>query len=336
MGPLRHGLRRLTFDRFGAFGRRILRTDNASLPHLQNKVIYGRVESRNEDGFYTVDIGFKSPSMFHEKELRRGIGTRLKEEPLPANRRPARAVRAVPAEPDGGDGGERRRSRPRTARSEGAWREILQHYSTGTHVKGRVLNAVNGGYAVGIAGLVAFLPNQCVRPFRGSPEPPAGELLPFKILGVTESIKNVILVGPMTGGARRDARDGTAPWAGRGSNRGGHGKEKGARSNQGGKADERPAEGARDAGAFWKRKKHEARDAGASTWVKLSGAEEKSGGARGAAVREKDGRRVKKTTAPLERAAEDGRPMWGGRRESDGEGARGVMNDWNSYVHAVS
>ena len=318
MGPLRHGLRRLTFDRFGAFGRRILRTDNASLPHLQNKVIYGRVESRNEDGFYTVDIGFKSPSMFHEKELRRGIGTRLKEEPLPAiGDRLELYVRYLQnpmgeMEVSGAD-------RARTARSEGAWREILQHYRHGTHVKGRVLNAVNGGYAVGIAGLVAFLPNQCVRPFRGSPEPPAGELLPFKILGVTESIKNVILVGPMTGGARRDARDGTAPWAGRGSNRGGHGKEKGARSNQGGKADERPAEGARDAGAFWKRKKHEARDAGASTWVKLSGAEEKSGGARGAAVREKDGRRVKKTTAPLERAAEDGRPMWGGDGKATGK-----------------
>ena len=83
MGPLRHGLRRLTFDRFGAFGRRVLRTDNASLPHLQNKAIYGRVESRNEDGFYTVDIGFKAPSMFHEKELKRGIGTKLKEERLP-------------------------------------------------------------------------------------------------------------------------------------------------------------------------------------------------------------------------------------------------------------
>jgi hypothetical protein len=318
MGPLRHGLRRLTFDRFGAFGRRILRTDNASLPHLQNKVIYGRVESRNEDGFYTVDIGFKSPSMFHEKELRRGIGTRLKEEPLPAiGDRLELYVRYLQnpmgeMEVSGAD-------RARTARSEGAWREILQHYRHGTHVKGRVLNAVNGGYAVGIAGLVAFLPNQCVRPFRGSPEPPAGELLPFKILGVTESIKNVILVGPMTSGARRDARDGTAPWAGRGSNRGGHGKEKGARSNQGGKADERPAEGARDAGAFWKRKKHEARDAGASTWVKLSGAEEKSGGARGAAVREKDGRRVKKTTAPLERAAEDGRPMWGGDGKATGK-----------------
>ena len=318
MGPLRHGLRRLTFDRFGAFGRRILRTDNASLPHLQNKVIYGRVESRNEDGFYTVDIGFKSPSMFHEKELRRGIGTRLKEEPLPKiGDRLELYVRYLQnpmgeMEVSGAD-------RVRAARSEGAWREIVQHYKLGTHVKGRVLNAVNGGYAVGIAGLVAFLPNQCVRPFRGSPEPPAGELLPFKILGVTESIKNVILVGPMTGGARRDARDGTAPWAGRASK---NGKEKGARSNRGGKggkADERPANGARDAGAFWKRKKHEARDAGASTWVKLSGAEEKSGGARGAAVIGKDGRRVKKTTAPLERAAEDGRPMWGGDGKATGK-----------------
>ena len=193
MGPLRHGLRRLTFDRFGAFGRRILRTDNASLPHPQNKVIYGRVESRNEDGFYTVDIGFKSPSMFHEKELRRGIGTRLKEEPLPEiGDKVELYVRYLQnpmgeMEVSGAD-------RVRAARSEGAWREIVQHYKLGTHVKGRVLNAVNGGYAVGIAGLVAFLPNQCVAA-SGSPRAPAGELLPFKILGVTESIKNAILGG---------------------------------------------------------------------------------------------------------------------------------------------
>ena len=53
--------------------------------------------------------------------------------------------------------------------------------------------------------------------------------------------------------------------------------------------------------------------------MKLSGAEEKSGGARGAAVSEKDGRRVKKTTAPLERAAEDGRPMWGGDGKATGK-----------------
>ena len=63
---------------------------------------------------------------------------------------------------------------------------------------------------MGIAGLVCFLPNQCVRPYEGSNEPPAGELLSFKILSLTEDIKNVILMGPMTdGGNRRDAA-----WAG--------------------------------------------------------------------------------------------------------------------------
>ena len=317
MGPLRHGLRRLTFDRFGAFGRRVLRTDNASLPHLQNKVIAGRVESRNEDGFYTVDIGFKAPSMFHEKELRRGVGTKLKEEPLPEiGDRLELYVRYLQnpmgeMEVSSADG-------VRAARSEGAWREIMRHYRMGTHVKGRVLNPVNGGYAVGIAGLVAFLPNQCVRPHRGSPEPPAGELLPFKILGVTESIKNVILVGPMTGGggSRRDGR-GPAPWAGRGAAR----KERGART---GDADEKGGD-ARDArrtdtprGAFWKRKKLEARDAGASMWVKLSGSE-RSGGARGAPKRELGSGPGEKETAPPEKTAGDGRPTRGGdgnRREA--------------------
>jgi hypothetical protein len=248
MGPLRHGLRRLTFDRFGAFGRRVLRTDNASLPHLQNKVIFGRVESRNEDGFYTVDIGFKSPSMFHEKELKRGIGTKLKEEPLPEiGDRIELYVRYL--QNPMGEMEVSNADRVRSARSEGAWREILTHYRLGTHVKGRVLNAVNGGYAVGIAGLVAFLPNQCVRPHRGSPEPPAGELLPFKILGVTENIKNVILVGPMTGGAG-SRRDGQAPaWAGRKGGRPG---------GKGGASDDRSADGSGAAdgrGAFWKKKK---------------------------------------------------------------------------------
>ena len=101
--------------------------------------------------------------------------------------------------------------RERVEREDGVWREIKEHHRKGTHVKGRVLNPVNGGYAVGIAGLVCFLPNQCVRPYEGSNEPPAGELLSFKILGLTEDIKNVILMGPMTdGGNRRDAA-----WAGK-------------------------------------------------------------------------------------------------------------------------
>ena len=205
--------------------------------------------------------------------------------------------------------------------------EIVQHYKLGTHVKGRVLNAVNEGYAVGIA-FSSRSCRTCVRPFRNSPSP-SGRAVAFKILGASPESIRVILVGPMTGGARRDAQDGTAPWARRGSNRGGDGKEKGARSNRGGKADERPANGARGAGAFWKRKKHEARGRQRRPWVKLSGAEEKSGGARGAAVSEKDGRRVKKTTAPLG-AGRGGRAadVGGGARKAAGKDpeSRGVMN----------
>ena len=48
--------------------------------------------------------------------------------------------------------------RERVEREDGVWREIKEHHRKGTHVKGRVLNPVNGGYAVGIAGLVCFLP----------------------------------------------------------------------------------------------------------------------------------------------------------------------------------
>ena len=49
----------LAFSGFGGRGRRMLRGDNVSLPHLQQKVILGRVASVNDDGFYTVNTGFK-------------------------------------------------------------------------------------------------------------------------------------------------------------------------------------------------------------------------------------------------------------------------------------
>ena len=301
MGPLRQGLRSLTFDRFGSFGRRVLRTDNASLPHLQNKVIFGRVEAKNADGFYTVDIGFKAPSMFHEKELKKGIGTRLKEERLPeVGDRLKLYVRYL--QNPMGEMEVSNADRVAVERQEGAWREIKNHYRAGTHVKGRIMNAVNGGYAVGIAGLVAFLPNQCVRPYRGSPTPPAGELLPFKILGLTEDIKNVILVGPMVSqsSGKRDV-----PWAGRGGKRspGASGDAGGGGGKGGASGRDRALDDGKSAtsgGAFWKRKHREEKEAGRSTWVKLSGGKHTE----------------RKETAPLERTASDGRPMWGeGRSE---------------------
>lgn len=86
--------------------------------------------------------------------------------------------------------------RVKTEREEGVWRELMQIHREGGIVKGRVLNAINGGYAVGIAGHVCFLPTRETKPYKGKSVPPTGELIPFKILNITESIKNVILTGP--------------------------------------------------------------------------------------------------------------------------------------------
>lgn len=38
------------------------------------------------------------------------------------------------------------------------WEELKEHARAGTPVLGRVLNEVNGGHAVGIAGFVGFAP----------------------------------------------------------------------------------------------------------------------------------------------------------------------------------
>ena len=114
-------------------------------------------------------------------------------------------------------------------RKERAWRELLEARDAGKAVRGRILNAVNGGYAVGIAGLIAFLP---ARAYRGKGEPRTaekalrdalengggsgsdvgapivGDLLTFKILKMTasgETYRNVVVTGPIGGnsGERR-------------------------------------------------------------------------------------------------------------------------------------
>ena len=77
------GIRRgaqLAFSRFGRLGRTMLRRDNVSLPHLQNKVIVGRVESSNEEGFYTVNSGFKRCA--RESPRSRAISARARSPPL--------------------------------------------------------------------------------------------------------------------------------------------------------------------------------------------------------------------------------------------------------------
>ena len=102
---------------------------------------------------------------------------------------------------------------------ERVWRELVRARDAGATVRGRILNAVNGGYAVGIAGMIAFLP---ARAYRGrappttaekaaaaggkADAPVVGELCGFKILKMTssgENYKNVVVSGPVGGGGER-------------------------------------------------------------------------------------------------------------------------------------
>ena len=90
----------LAFSRFGRLGRAMLRRDNVSLPHLQNKVIIGRVESSNEEGFYTVNSGFKRCA--RESPRSRAVSARARSPPRPAPPKKTKnksADRTVPSLP---------------------------------------------------------------------------------------------------------------------------------------------------------------------------------------------------------------------------------------------
>ena len=124
----------------------------------------------------------RSPVMFHEKELRRSPGTRLKEEPIPQIGDQLRLMVRHVQNPMG-EMELSNSQRELEERDEGVWREIKAIHARRGVVKGRVMNTVNGGYAVGVAGIVGFLPNKMVKPTSsGSLRPPAGDLLPFRIL----------------------------------------------------------------------------------------------------------------------------------------------------------
>ena len=144
-------------------------------------------------------------------------------------------------------------------RKERAWRELLEARDAGKAVRGRILNAVNGGYAVGIAGLIAFLP---ARAYRGKGEPRTaekalrdalengggsgsdvgapivGDLLTFKILKMTasgETYRNVVVTGPIGGnaGERRRAASAKETRARAWKPRGGKGKAAAAAGGDG-------------------------------------------------------------------------------------------------------
>jgi ribosomal protein S1 len=75
-------------------------------------------------------------------------------------------------------------------RVKAVWKELAERQAAGKTVRGRVLNSVAGGYAVGVAGLVCFLPgSNCSRATGGR----IGDLQEFRVVGMTRERNNVVL-----------------------------------------------------------------------------------------------------------------------------------------------
>lgn len=75
-------------------------------------------------------------------------------------------------------------------RSRAVWRELLDRLRDGQPVKGRVLNSLGGGFAVGIGGLVCFLPNSAAT--RATTRR-IGELQEFRVTQMNIARNNVVL-----------------------------------------------------------------------------------------------------------------------------------------------
>ncbi|KAK3275557.1 hypothetical protein CYMTET_16320 [Cymbomonas tetramitiformis] len=73
------------------------------------------------------------------------------------------------------------------------WQEIQAAAERSQPIMGRVLNAVNGGFAVGVGGYVAFLPTSRVV---STLNIQVGKLQPFNILSIREETANIVLSMP--------------------------------------------------------------------------------------------------------------------------------------------
>lgn len=78
-------------------------------------------------------------------------------------------------------------------RKQAVWKELEERAKTGKTVKGRVLNQLSGGYSVGVAGLICFLPTTRCGPGMAKR---IGDLQEFKIMKMSPTKNNVILADP--------------------------------------------------------------------------------------------------------------------------------------------
>ena len=172
----------------------LYRRHNSSLTQLQGQVIGARV-FKTDKRFVYLDTGFKKPSKFAKKQLHlsqllssRDGGLRTS----PDDFRVGDVLRFVVEELETPYGDmqlavDQPFVKDRTAR---IWDLLKEAMQTNQPVMGRVLNAVNGGYSVGVAGIVAFCPYSSISFVTASR---IGVLQPFHVYSMNEAKRNMLL-----------------------------------------------------------------------------------------------------------------------------------------------
>jgi hypothetical protein len=162
----------------------LFRRTGPAMTGLEGKVVLGTVvPSKPSDKFVEVDPGFKSPVTMLKAELQAAgcdtsIGARVPL--LVEHLRTPLGEMSVSAE----------RARD-TEVTEHVWREICHAHATGGLLRGRILNPVNAGFAVGLAGLVAFLPR-----FKAPHRLRIGQLDWFEVVALNQDTRNVVVGSP--------------------------------------------------------------------------------------------------------------------------------------------
>ena len=177
------------------FLENLIRESNASFPNLEGKVVSGivtKIDSRN--GFIDVDVGFKMPSSFVKEELPEDVKL--------GDRVPLRVKRL---QNPFGEMDVDSVSVDQFRKHQLAWDAIARKRENRELVTGRVLNAVNGGFAVGVSGHVGFLPKKLARDEKGrrlpqdrDATPPIGDAMQFRVLSMSEAggARNFVVSGP--------------------------------------------------------------------------------------------------------------------------------------------
>ena len=182
---------------------REIRAHNSSLHNLKQQTIVGRVVAVGKREVL-VDLGWKDYQMFFKSELTLSQIYRKDDQMDQQNQEEHRKQSLRQGdelqfriEEVGTPNGElfvSTRTMRASIRQTLVWEELREAFTKETLVQGRILNPCNGGYAVGIAGFVAFCPL-----FRISPRVArrVGVLQPFRITMMSEGVGvNLVVVDP--------------------------------------------------------------------------------------------------------------------------------------------